>query len=216
VLKAYATPFSANGRKVLAVIRQLGLSCEIHLVDVYKGEGQTPQYLAINPSGKIPTLVDGDFVLYESNAILLYLDAAYGGHALSSGSTQARSRVAQWLFWESAQWQPSLSALLTELVAHRLFPQRIPRPRSPPDWRSATVQPLLRTLEADLSAKPFLIGAQVTLADFSVAGMTTYFKTAGFPFHEYPAIARWYARIEELDSWRSTEVELWMQHAAAD
>ena len=62
-MKIYATTLSANGRKVLAVSRQLGLNPEIHDVNVYRGEGRTAQYLAINPSGKIPTLIDGEFVL---------------------------------------------------------------------------------------------------------------------------------------------------------
>jgi glutathione S-transferase len=60
-----------------------------------------------------------------------------------------------------------------------------------------------------------LSGAHPTLGDFSVAGMTTYFKAAGFPFHEYPGISRWYARMDELDSWRSTEVAFWTEHSAA-
>jgi glutathione S-transferase len=205
----YTTPLSANGRKVLAVSRQLGLNAEIHLINVYKGEGRTAEYLAINPSGRIPTLADGEFVLFESNAILLYLDEAHGGHALTSSDLRTRSRVTQWLFWESAHWQPSLSAVLSELVAHRLFPQRLPAPRSAPDWSNGTVQALLGTLEATLSAQPFLTGSMVTLADFSVAGMTTYFKTAGFPFHEYRAVSRWCARMDELDSWRATESPLW-------
>jgi glutathione S-transferase len=215
VLRLYTTPLSANGRKVLAVSRQLGVPSEVHLVDVYKGEGRTPAYLAINPSGKIPTIVDGEFVLFESNAILLYLDEVHGGYALSSHNAQARSRVAQWLFWESAHWQPSLSSVLSELVAHRLFPERIPRPRSAPDFSNATVQPLLNTLETVLAAQPFLTGSKMTLADFSVAGMTTYFKTAGFPFREYPAISRWYDRFEELDAWHSTGVPPWTGHAEA-
>jgi glutathione S-transferase len=60
----YTTPLSANGRKVLAVSHHLGLEPEIKLVNVYKGEGRTAEYLSINPSGKIPTLVDGDLVLW--------------------------------------------------------------------------------------------------------------------------------------------------------
>jgi glutathione S-transferase len=215
VLRLYTTPLSANGRKVLAVSRQLGVSCEIHLVDVYKGEGRTPAYLAINPSGKIPTIVDGEFVLFESNAILLYLDEAHGGYALSSSDAQARSRVAQWLFWESAHWQPGLSSVLSGWVAHRLFAERVPRPLSAPDFGSGTVQPLLNILEAVLAAQPFLTGSKMTLADFSVAGMTTYFKTAEFPFQKYPAISRWYDRFGELDAWRSTEVPLWTGQAEA-
>jgi glutathione S-transferase len=216
MLKIYATPLSANGRKVLAVSRELGLNAEIHIVNVYRGEGRTAEYLAINPTGKIPTLVDGDFTLFESNAILIYLAEGLGKNRLWSTDPKARGRIAQWLFWESAHWQPSLIALLSEQVGHRLLPQVIPRPRSAPDWNSASIQLLLETVEGTLGADAFLTGAHATIADFSVAGMCTYFRLAGFPFHAFPAISRWYARIEALDSWRATESSLWREQSAGE
>jgi glutathione S-transferase len=209
MLKIYATPLSANGRKVLAVSRQLGLSPEIHDVNVYRGEGRLPQFLAINPSGKIPTLVDGEFVLSESNAILQYLAEAHGENRLWSSDSKQRATITQWLFWESAHWQPTLIAFLSELVGHRLLPERIPKPQHVPDWRSAPVQPILNTLESGLSANAFLAGSEATIADFAVAGMTTYFRAADFPFQRFPKIADWYARIESFDSWRGTEAALW-------
>jgi glutathione S-transferase len=216
MLKIYATPLSANGRKVLAVSRELGLNAEIHIVNVYRGEGRTAEYLAINPTGKIPTLVDGDFTLFESNAILIYLAEGLGKNRLWSTDPKPRGRIAQWLFWESAHWQPSLIALLSEQVGHRLLPQVIPRPGSVPDWNSASLQPLLKRLEIALSADLFLTGAQPTIADFSVAGMCTYFRVAGFPFNQFPAVDRWYAQIEELESWRATESALWSEQGAGE
>jgi glutathione S-transferase len=211
MLKIYATPLSANGRKVLAVSRHLGLSPEIHDVNVYRGEGRSPRYLAINPAGKIPTLVDGDFVLSESNAILLYLAEAHGANRLWSAEARQRGRIAQWLFLESAHWRPALIAFLSELVGHRLLPERILEPRQPPDWNSAPVQQVLKTLETGLSAAAFPSGPAVSIADFAVAGMTTYFRAAAFPFQRFPKIAEWYARIESLDSWRGTQSPLWAQ-----
>jgi glutathione S-transferase len=209
MLKIYASPLSANGRKVLAVSRHLGLNPEIHDVNVYRGEGRTPQYLAINRSGKIPTLIDGEFVLSESNAILQYLAEAHGANRLWSSDSKQRGRIAHWLFWESAHWQPTLIAFLSELVGHRLLPERIPKPQHAPDWSSAAVQPILNALETGLSANAFLTGAEPTIADFSVAGMTTYFRAAAFPFQRFPKIADWYGRLESLESWRGTESPLW-------
>jgi glutathione S-transferase len=216
MLKIYATPLSANGRKVLAVSRELGLNAEIHIVNVYRGEGRTAEYLAINPTGKIPTLVDDDFILFESNAILIYLAEGYGKSRLWSTDSKARGRIAQWLFWESAHWQPSLTALLSEQVGHRLLPKAIPRPRSAPDWNCASLQPLLKTLQTTLSADAFLTGSHATIADFSVAGMCTYLRMAAFPFHAFPAISRWYARIEGFDSWRATQSALWSAQDAGE
>jgi glutathione S-transferase len=214
-VRIYATPLSANGRKVLAVCRQLGLDAEVHLVDVYNGEGRTPEYLAINPSGKIPTLIDGAFTLFESNAILIYLAEAHGGCRLWSEDAQMRGRIAQWLFWESSHWQPTLSAVLAEWVGHRLLPQRIARPRAAPDWSGSAIQALLATLEAALGSKRFLTGSELTIADFSVAGMTTYFSSTGFPSAGFPAISRWYGEMEALDSWRATASGLWAADSSA-
>jgi glutathione S-transferase len=196
---------------VLAVCRYLGLNPELHDVNVYRGEGLNPKYLALNPTGKIPTLVDGEFVLCESNAILLYLAEAHGGNRLWSNELQQRGRIAQWLFWESAHWQPTLIALLSELVGNRLLPEKIPRPKQAPDWNSAVVQPILNTLELGLGGNAFLAGPTATIADFALAGMTTYFRAADFPFQRLPKIAAWYERIESFEAWQATQSPLWAQ-----
>lgn len=132
MLTLYTTPLSANGRKVLAVSHELALSPEVRLVNVYAGEGRTPEYLAINPSGKMPTLVDGAFVLSESNAILQYLCEAHGDFRLGSRDPEGRARIAQWLFWESAHWQPARGAVLSAFVRHRLLPHALPAPNAAP------------------------------------------------------------------------------------
>jgi glutathione S-transferase len=209
MLKIYATPLSANGRKVLAVTRHLGLNPEIHEVNVYRGEGRSAEYLAVNPSGKIPALIDGEFMLAESNAILLYLAEAHGGNRLWSSEAKQRARIAQWLFWESAHWQPTLIACLSAVVGHRLLPDSVPRPQHPPDWNGASVQPVMKTLESALGSAAFLTGPKATIADFSVAGMMTYFKAAEFPFPNFPMICAWYARIGAFESWRETLSPIW-------
>ncbi|MGO9950190.1 MAG: glutathione S-transferase family protein [Steroidobacteraceae bacterium] len=209
MLTLYSTALSANGRKVLAAGRHLELDIEVRLVNVYRGEGRDAAYLAINPSGKIPTLVDGDLTLHESNAILLYLSEAHGNFRLWSRDPKLRGRIARWLFWESAHWQPALAALLSACVGHRLLPKLVAAPAAQPDWSAAAVAPLMNMLQATLSASSFLVGDELSIADFAVAGMTTYFAAAGFPFQKYPAFNDWYRRIETLDAWRATREPLW-------
>jgi glutathione S-transferase len=209
MLTLYSTALSANGRKVLAVSRHLELDIEVREVNVYRGEGRRAEYLAVNPSGKIPTLVDGDFTLFESNAIMLYLSEAHGDYRLWSRDPKQRGRIARWLFWESAQWQPALAALLSACVGHRLLPKAVPPPAAAPDWNSAAFAPLMSVLEATLSASSFLVGDELSIADFAVAGMTTYFAIADFPFKKYPAFDDWYRRIGVLDAWRATQDPLW-------
>jgi glutathione S-transferase len=72
-MKLYTNLFSPNARKVHAVANELGIELDTHTVDLRAGEQRTPEYLALNPNGKVPTLVDGDTVLWESNAIICYL-----------------------------------------------------------------------------------------------------------------------------------------------
>jgi glutathione S-transferase len=209
MLTLYSTALSANGRKVLAVSRHLELDIDVRVVNVYRGEGRHAGYLAINPTGKIPSLVDGDFTLYESNAILLYLSEAHGNFRLWSRDPKLRGRMARWLFWESAHWQPALAALLSACVGHRLLPNLVAAPAAQPDWNAPTFSPLLNMLEATLSASSFLVDDELSIADFAVAGMTTYFAAADFPFKKYPAFDAWYRRIESLDAWRATREPLW-------
>lgn len=209
MLTLYSTALSANGRKVLAVSRHLELDIDVRVVNVYRGEGRHAGYLAINPAGKIPTLVDGDFTLYESNAILLYLSEAHGNFRLWSRDPKLRGRMARWLFWESAHWQPALAALLSACVGHRLLPNLVAAPAAQPDWNAPTLAPLLNNLEATLSTSSFLVDDELSIADFAVAGMTTYFAAADFPFKKYPAFDAWYRRIESLDAWRATREPLW-------
>lgn len=210
MLTLYSTALSANGRKVLAAGRQLQLDIDVRRVNVYRGEGRAPQYLAINPTGKIPTLVDGDLTLHESNAILQYLCEAHGEFRLWSREPKLRARIARWLFWESAHWQPTLAALLSPCVGHRLLPNVIPLPAAGPDWDADTLAPLMDLLGTTLSASRFLVGDELTIADFAVAGMVTYFSVAGFPFDKYPAFNEWFQRIEMLDAWRATQEPLWL------
>lgn len=205
----HTTPLSANGRKPLALSHQLGLAPEIRLVNVYRGEGRTPGFLAINPLGKIPVLVEGDFTLAESNAILVYIAEAHGGFRLWSREPRTRAEILRWLFWESSAWQPALSAVLAPCVGHRLLPDVVPAPTAAPDWQSAQLVPLLAFLEAHLAGRAFLSGAELSLADFAVAGMTTYFHQAKFPSGAWPRLAAWLARVEALDGWKASADPLW-------
>lgn len=178
-------------------------------MDVYRGEGRDPAYLAINPSGKIPALVDGDLTLCESNAILLYLAEVHGGGRLVPRDAAGRARMHQWLFWEAAHWQPAVTTVLAAFVGHRLLPDVLPAPTRDPDWADEAFRAQLGRLEARLAESPWLAGGDASLADLSVAGMATYFRAAAFPFDAHPALADWYARIEARPSWRASRAPLW-------
>jgi glutathione S-transferase len=205
----YTTPLSANGRKVQAVVQHLGAPVDVREVNVYRGEGRAPEYLAIHPAGKIPALVDGDFVLWESNAILQYLDEAYGDFRLSSRDPRRRADVARWMFFEASQWQPALVPVLSARVGHLLLPDVLPAPARDPDWEDAGLAPVLALVEAHLAGRRFFAGAELTLADFAMAGMATYFRACDFPFAAFPGLRAWYERVEALPAWRATAAAPW-------
>lgn len=204
----YTTPLSANGRKVLAVCKHLNIEPDVKLVNVYAGEGRAPAYLEIHPLGKIPTLVDGHLVVWESNAVLQYIAEAHGGNRLWSREAKGRATVARWLYWETAEWQPALVQVLTGFVARELG---LIDGRTPVtiNWSESRFRTQAEFLEGHLRGREFLALDELTIADFSVASMMMYVRRAYFPFSEFPAIAAWYERIEALDAWRSTAVEPW-------
>lgn len=206
----YTTPLSANGRKVLAVSHHLGLEPEIKLINVYKGEGRTPEYLTINPWGKIPTLVDGDLTLWESNAILPYLCEAYGGYRLWSRDPKRRADISRWLFWESSHWQPALIPVLTDFVAQQLLsPQTAASAPVEVNWGDERFQTSAKFLDAHLRGRAFLVGSEVTLADFSVGAMLMYVGRARFPVDVFANIGAWYERIDSTEAWRATAAGPW-------
>jgi len=208
MLTLYTTPLSANGRKPLAVCRHLGLAPEITTVNVYTGEGRAPAYLAINPWGKVPTLVDGEFILWESNAILQYLAEAHGDFRLSSRDPQRRADIARWLFWESSAWQPAFVPVLTDFVGALLVGARPPSPDAV-RWDDVRLQPLLQFVDAHLRGREFLVGNALSIADFSVGAMLMYVRPARFPFDRYANLAAWYARLEATDAWKATAAGPW-------
>jgi glutathione S-transferase len=206
----YSTPLSANGRKVLAVSLHLGLDPKVIVVNVYKGEGRAVDYLAVNPQGKVPSLVDGSLILWESNAILSYLAEAYGGYKLWSQEPKRRADLSRWLFWESSHWQPVLASVMRPVVAQKLD-LAPPSPKARADWSDAQFRSVSELLDIQLSDRPFLGGMELTIADFSIAGMMTYARACEFPFSTYPNIAKWYARIEALPAWQKTAVSPWAE-----
>lgn len=200
----YVTPLSPSGRKVLAVVYHLGLSPELKMIDLSKGEQKAPEFLQINPNGRNPALCDGDFKLWESNAILQYLSERYADFRLWGKDPQTRADVSRWLFWESAEWNPSISPIVFENMIKPMF-----MPGSQPD--QAAIQRAkdrlansARVLDSQLASRRFITGDELTLADFSVAALLTYWQPGQVPLQSYEHILAWLARMNEVPAWKQT------------
>jgi len=205
----YSSLLSANGRKTQAICIELSIDILIKEINVYTGDGNKPEYLSINSLGQIPTLCHNDLILTESNAILIYLANEFNGSVLLGNTHREKAKLLQWLFWESSQWQPMLNIILAASVGHKLAPNSIPKPTQPLNWQSKHCADQLKLLDNNLVDNKWILGSTFSLADFSIAAMTTYFQISCFPFETYKNIARWLDDLEKRPAWKNTQHDLW-------
>lgn len=163
-MKLYGFPPTRSVR-VLWTLRELDVDFEFVNVDPSRGELRRPEFLAVNPAGKLPVLVDGDFVLTESVAIVLYLAEKYPEKGLLPAGLRARAEVNRWLLFCATE----LEQPLWRITRHRLL--------YPPEKRLAAEIPIARqdfldmaaVLERHMEGRQFLVGDKATVADFVAA-----------------------------------------------
>ena len=205
-MQFYTFPASANCRKVAAVARELGLELEEKTVDFMSGEHKAPEYLKINPNGKVPALVDGDLKLWESNAIMGYLCAKVESTDLWPKSN-ARYDIMRWMYWELAHWGPACDTFAYENVLKAMIgagdPDAAALARATEAFnRYAAV------LEAHLEGRKYLSGDKPTIADIAVASHLTYAVPAKMPVDGFERINAWNSTLNNLPGWRETAPNL--------
>jgi glutathione S-transferase len=202
-MKLYGFPISPNTWKVRAVAVHLGIVLDDQVVDLSRGEQRTPDYLALNPTGRTPTLVDGEFVLWESNAIMQYL-ASGKPNALWTDDARTRADIARWQSWQLEHWgKEACQPLLFERFVKAFF-NLGPCDAAVVAKGTDAFHREARVLEARLAKHPYLAGTGVTLAHFSVVAPLFYAEKAELPLTPYPRIRDWFARVSSLPAWRDT------------
>jgi glutathione S-transferase len=203
-VKLYTFPPSPNARKVAAVIAQLRLTdIEQTLIRLQKGEHRHPDYLAINPMGKVPALRDGDLLLWESNAICQYLADRAGTTSFFPTDPKIRADIARWLFWEAGTWSPVIDVFTHENVRKPMLGIGSADP-SQLSVGEKRFQPLAKLLDDQLADRKFLLGDGVTLADFVVGGAATYVDRGRIPINGYPHLKTWWSRLNAMKAWSET------------
>jgi glutathione S-transferase len=203
-MKLYAFPPSPNTWKVRAVAAQLGIPLELEFVDLTKP--RTADYLALNPTGRAPTLVDGDFVLWESNAIMQYL-ASRTSNTLWPNDARTRADIMRWQSWQLAHWsKEGCEPLIFQRLVKKIVGLGAPDEAVVAKGIEAFNREA-RVLDAHLSKHSYLVGNAVTLADFSVAAPLFYTKEAELPVAPYARMQDWFARVSALPAWRDTAPE---------
>lgn len=204
-MRLHYHPMSPNSRRALMAAIQLGAPVERVLVDLRKGEQKRPEYLALNPNGKVPTLEDDGFVLWESRAIMTYLADRTPGQTLYPQEVHARADVNHWLFWDAVHLSPAVQVLTYERVVKAMLGQGDPDPKEV-ERGNRLVAPLLPVLDGHLASREWLCGTALTLADLSLATPLGFAERAQIAL---PAnVGAWLGRVQALDAWKQTVPQL--------
>lgn len=182
---AFATP---NSIKVPIALEELSLDYALHGINVRKGEQKAPDFVALNPNAKVPVLVDGDLVLTESAAILVYLAEKTGKLLPTSG--EGRARVFEQLFFHASGLGPAFGQA-------GFFQRQAAEPQPLAIERFLTeAKRTLGVLDGILAKHRFVAGDTFTIADIAHFGWLWRREFAGVGFDDAPNIARWYAEVE--------------------
>lgn len=201
-MKLYYFPPSPNTRKVHAIAIHLQISLELQWVNLQQGEQHSPEFLRLNPTGRTPVLQDGNFMLWESTAIMQYL-ASQVSNTLWPEDSKSRAEIMRWQSWQLAHWYPACQPLQYENFVKPLLQIGEPDPQVVQHATQHFHKEAI-ALETYLAEHIFLVNDTLTLADFSVASDLTYALPGRFPLDDYPQIRRWYAQIESLPAWKKT------------
>src|SRR5215475_2282982 len=167
-IKLHVFPLSPRAFKVLFAVNQLGIPYETALVDFAKQGQKAPGFTALNPNQRMPVLEDGDFVLWESNAIVQYLAAQRPQSGLWPQDARGQADVSRWLHWESAHWTPACAPLAFERVVKKLANLGDPDPTAIAR-AEALFHPLAAVLDGHLRGRRCVRCDTLTSADFGVA-----------------------------------------------
>lgn len=201
-MKLYLYPPSPRVVGIVALKNHLDLDCELRSIDLGRGDQLAPDYVALNPNGKIPTLEDEGFVLWESNAILFYLAARRPESGLWPADLRGQADVMRWLAWESAHWDAESCGMVGFEKASRPVlglgkPDAAFIARGEQNFaRFAAV------LDQHLQKNTWLIGDRLTIADFSIGALVPIATSLKLPVDHFAAIGHWYESLAELPAWR--------------
>jgi glutathione S-transferase len=204
-MRLYHHPMSLNARRAVMTALHLGAKVELVFVDLAKGAQRQPDFLRLNPNGRVPVLDDDGFVLTESHAIMQYLAERTAGQTLYPAEVRARADVNRWLFWNAHHFTPAVSILNWENVVKPMIGRGDPDPREVARGE-ALVTDTARVLDAHLAGKQWVVEDKLTLADLALATPLAALEKAKLPVAGLRNLAAWFKRVQELDVWKKTSL----------
>lgn len=204
-IKIYADPITVNCRKVIAGFDLIGAPYELVYVDYFKGEHKAEPYVSLNPNASVPAMTDGDFALWESNAMLQYAADKLGNEAVYPRDLRTRADINRWLNWEGSHWFPSCYVFLVENCVKPLLGGQ-PDPVVL-DAQAAQFHKLAGILDQRLARQRWVAGDQPTIADIALAAPMHLHGWQKLPLSDHPNLRRWMLDdVEQLPCWQNSAV----------
>lgn len=198
MVKIWGRKTSANVQKAMWAVGELGLAHERFDIGGPFGKNREPAYLTMNPNGLVPTLQDGDFILWESNAIVRYLAREYGAGSLEPSDRKAIASAGQWMDWQLSVVAPAIFAAFWGLI------------RTPAEKRdmaaiaasqSKTTE-AMKILDAQLGRTAYVAGETFSMGDIPVGVMAYRFRQLCPERPALPYLERWYASLQARNAFR--------------
>lgn len=200
-MKIYGHPMSTCTQKALVVCAEKGHDVEVVVIDLMKGEHKQPAFLEKQPFGVVPVLEDDGFVLYESRAIMRYLDQKLPGASLTPSDLKERAQMEQWISVEQSYFSPAA----LKIMFQRLFaPMRGAQPdEAIVEQGRQEVTRVLDVAGKTLAKQEYFAGSAFTLADITWMPYVQYLFAAGCGdlVTSNPHVSAWWKRVSERPSW---------------
>lgn len=189
-----------SARRACAVAKYLAAPVTYHYLDFAKGEQQGAGYLKINPNGKVPALVKGSRITVEADAVICQLSEDMGAD-LWPHDVARQIDIVSWFSWNAQHFTRAGGALYFENIVKRRFGIGAPDPRvvdeALNEWRRWA-----RVLDDHLQGRQWMVGDNLTVADFSVAMALPYAGDAEMPLDEFAHVRRWHDKLNDIEAWR--------------
>lgn len=195
-------------RRVLALVKHLGIEAQSVEKDLMAGEMKRPDYVALNPNMKAPTLVDGDLVLWEASAIMAHLCIKAGSDMWPADRPSEQVEVLRWLSWNDCHWADAVSPYYFEHVVKPTF--NIGKPDCAVlEGKDRTLRKYAQVLDGHLEGRSYAACDRLTIADFQLASMATYWRESQMPLAPFTNITRWIDGLMRIPAW----ADPWPEHA---
>jgi glutathione S-transferase len=188
-----------NPRKACAAARYLNADLEFVRVDLANAEQRTPEFLALNPNGKVPVLQYGDGQsLWEANAIMCFLSDMTGADFWPKDDRQPD--VMRWLSWDASHFTLHAATLWFENQVRPLFGQA-PDP-AVVEQAELQLRQFAQVLDSHLAHRIFVVADRLSVADFALAAALPYWRSARLPLDDFEHIKRWHDQLNTIPAWR--------------